>query len=233
VETPAETTGRPAYDVPDLLREHLLSWAGAWPPARPVRVVANRRRDLPGWDGRRSPVAGVVTDRDEAVVGLPPEVAAEVPDGIELDVLLAALPGLLRLPGRAGRGAFRWSTSPTPGPDEGVWLPADAPKVPAWLRPFGGEVLIAFDDTGCAAGVGIKRHDRYGHELAVVTAERARGRGLARRLVAQAARRVLADGALPTYLHAPDNEASARVANAAGFPDRGWQVVGFFQPSGS
>ena len=66
----------------------------------------------------------------------------------------------------------------------------------------------------------------------MVTAERARGRGLARRLVAQAARRVLAGGALPTYLHAPDNEASARVARAAGFPDRGWQVVGFFQMPG-
>jgi GNAT superfamily N-acetyltransferase len=155
-----------------------------------------------------------------------------VPEGIELDALLAALPGLLRLPGHAGCGAFRWSTSPTPGPDEGVWLPADAPRVPVWLRPFGGEVLVAFDGSGYAAGVGIKRHDRYGHELAVVTAERARGRGLARRLVAQAARRVLAEGALPTYLHAPGNEASARVARAAGFPDRGWQVVGFFQLPG-
>jgi GNAT superfamily N-acetyltransferase len=232
VETPAETTGRPPCDVPDLLREHLLCWAGGWPPARPVRVVGNPRRDLPGWDGRRSPVAGVVTDRGEAVVGVPPEVAAQVPDGIELDPLLAALPGLLRLSGRAGCGAFRWSTSPTPGEDDGVWLPADAPRVPVWLRPFGGEVLLAFDEAGYAAGVGIKRHDRYGHELAVVTAERARGQGLARRLVAQAARRVLAEGALPTYLHAPDNEASARVARAAGFPDRRWQVVGFFQMPG-
>ncbi|HEX2807596.1 MAG TPA: GNAT family N-acetyltransferase, partial [Kineosporiaceae bacterium] len=200
MEIPAETTGRPPYDVPDLLQAHLLSWAGAWPPARPVRVVGNPLRDLPGWDGRRSPVAGVVTDRDEAVVGLPPAVAAKVPDGIELDPLLAALPGLLRLPGSAGCGAFRWSTSPTPGADDGVWLPADAPRVPAWLRPFGGEVLVSFDEGGYAAGVGIKRHDRYGHELAVVTVERAQGRGLARRLVAQAARRVLADGALPTYL---------------------------------
>jgi len=50
--------------------------------------------------------------------------------------------------------------------------------------------------------------------------------------VAQAARRVIADGAVPTYLHAFDNTASARVADAAGFPDRGWQVLELFQPRG-
>jgi hypothetical protein len=48
--------------------------------------------------------------------------------------------------------------------------------------------------------------------------------------VAQAARRVLDDGAVPTYLHAFDNVASARVAEAAGFPDRGWQVFELFEP---
>ncbi len=42
---------------------------------------------------------------------------------------------------------------------------------------------------------------------------------------------MLDEGAVPTYLHAPDNVASARAADAAGFPDRGWSVVGFF-PSG-
>ena len=76
------------------------------------------------------------------------------------------------------------------------------------------------------AGVGIKRHDQYGHELSVGTEPEARGRGLARRLVAQAARRVLDEGAVPTYQHAFDNVASARVAQAAGFPDRGWTSMG-------
>lgn len=77
-------------------------------------------------------------------------------------------------------------------------------------------------------GVGIKRHDRIGRELAVVTTAQQRGRGLARRLVAQAARRVLDEGGLPTYLHGPDNTASARVADAVGFPDRGWSVYDLF-----
>ena len=39
--------------------------------------------------------------------------------------------------------------------------------------------------------------------------------------MAQAARRVLDEGAVPTYLHAVDNHASAHLATAAGFPDRG------------
>jgi predicted GNAT family acetyltransferase len=100
--------------------------------------------------------------------------------------------------------------------------------VPDWLRPFGGDVLIVRDpDNGAyIAGVGIKRHDAFGQELSVGTEPAARGRGLARRLVAQAARRVLDDGAVPTYQHAASNLASARVADAAGFADRGWASFG-------
>jgi GNAT superfamily N-acetyltransferase len=95
------------------------------------------------------------------------------------------------------------------------------------MLPFGGEVLLALAPDGAfLAGVGIKRHDPYGAELAVVTASAARGRGLGGRLVAQAARRVLDEGAVPTYLHDPDNRASARLAAGAGFPDRGWTAFG-------
>ena len=65
-------------------------------------------------------------------------------------------------------------------------------------------------------------------QLAVVTEEGHRGKGWAQRLVTQAARQVLADGAVPTYLHAPDNVASARTADASGFPDVGWRIFGLF-----
>ena len=72
---------------------------------------------------------------------------------------------------------------------------------------------LALDEQGrYLGGVGLKRHHDSGREIAVVTDERARGRGLARRLVAQAARMVLAEGRTVVYLHAPDNEAWARVA---------------------
>ena len=76
--------------------------------------------------------------------------------------------------------------------------------------------------------MGLKHHDRHGWELAVGTEARARGKGLARRLVAQAARRVIDEGAIPTYQHDPANVASARVADAAGFPDRGWRSLALF-----
>ncbi len=33
---------------------------------------------------------------------------------------------------------------------------------------------------------------------------------------------------MPTYLHAPDNTASARVADASGFVDQGWKVHGLW-----
>jgi GNAT superfamily N-acetyltransferase len=115
-------------------------------------------------------------------------------------------------------------------PDGGDWIDPRDPRVPTWLRPFNyGSVLIAWDADGrYGAGVGIKRHDDTGHELAVVTSSHLRGRGIARRLVAQAARRLLAEGKLPTYLHDPKNVASARVADAVGFLDRGWSVYGLF-----
>ncbi|MCU1692632.1 MAG: hypothetical protein JWM64_1723, partial [Frankiales bacterium] len=151
---------------------------------------------------------------------------------------LAALPAAVGRPGTAGLGVLRWAQQ-VPGPDvlpdAGVWLPAaladDAdPRVPPWLRPFGGDVLVALDDDGrYLAGVGLKRHHDTGREIAVVTDERARGKGLARRLVAQAARAVQAEGRAVVYLHAPANEASARVARASGFPDTGWQVLGFWE----
>lgn len=218
-----------AVPVPELLREHLSRWIGVWPPARPVAVAANERRARPGWDGAVHPVVGVVTERGAAAVGMPPEAAARVPSGIGLGRLLDRLPDVVGVAGRPVLAVMRWSTDPAPGPDDGVWLPVTDPRVPPWLHPFGREALLALDDDGrYVAGVGIKRHDRFGHEIAVATHERARGRGLARRLVAQAARRVLDEGAVPTYLHATDNTASGRAATAAGFPDVGWQVVGFF-----
>ena len=43
--------------------------------------------------------------------------------------------------------------------------------------------------------------------------------------MATAARYVLDHGAVPIYLHADDNIASAKAAEAAGFPDQGWRVL--------
>jgi GNAT superfamily N-acetyltransferase len=159
-----------------------------------------------------------------------PRYAAEVRHlaGTDGDNLLAGLPAAVGAPGStAYRAVFRWTLEPTDLPDAGIWVPADHPVLPDWLRTF-GQVLVALDpDSGnYLAGVGVKHHDRYGRELAVGTDPVARGNGLARRLVAQAARRVIDEGGVATYLHDPTNAASARVAEAAGFGDNGWTFIG-------
>ena len=122
--------------------------------------------------------------------------------------------------------AFRWSEMSPSLPEVGIWLDADDPRVPAWLRPFNGGVLVALDRTGkYMAGVGLKRHNLLAREVAVGTDMGFRGRGLATRLVAQAARTILEAGEVPIYQHGVDNAASARVAEATGFPDRGWKML--------
>ncbi|MEU7612012.1 GNAT family N-acetyltransferase [Micromonospora sp. NPDC049204] len=210
---------------------HLATWLGQWPAGAGLHVVASRRRAAPAWDGRLRPALAVDTGRSGVLSVAPDRVAAiralirRTPDRF-----LAALPQAVGLPDWCVHdGPFRWSVSPAPLPDVGEWTPPTAPGLPPWLRLFDRPVLVVRDPDGAyLAGAGIKRHDAYGHELAVGTAPVARGHGLARRLVAQAARRVLDEGAVPTYLHERDNLASARVADAAGFPDRGWRAYGVY-----
>jgi GNAT superfamily N-acetyltransferase len=174
-------------------------------------------------------VAGVATP-DGTVLSVPPDcVEAVRAAGDDLDTVAAALPALVGRPdARFGRGVFRWSHELLDASDpEAVWLPPDDERVPPWLAVFNGEVLVHLDEDGrYGAGVGRKRHDDWGQELSVATLEHLQGRGIARRLVAQAARRVADEGAVATYLHATSNTASARVAQAAGFPDTGWWVLG-------
>jgi GNAT superfamily N-acetyltransferase len=221
----------PRIVVNPRLVAHLERWLGAWPPpAGAVLVVAYEGRDRPGWDGLVHPVLGVASP-DGAVLSVPTAIAGGTyPD---LASARAAVAGALDRPdARLVHATFRWSDGPADLPDLGQWVERDDPRLPDWLRPFNGGVLVAWDSSGSegggeyVAGVGIKCHDQYGQELAVGTEPAARGRGIARRLVATAAREVLRRGAVPTYLHDVANTASAKVADAAGFPDRGWRVLG-------
>jgi GNAT superfamily N-acetyltransferase len=211
------------------LERHLAAWLGAWPPTGELTIVGSAKRTAPAWDGKVYPVAGVETP-DGTVLSVPPDlVEATRAAGDDLATVGAALPALVGRPdARFGRGVFRWCHELCAGVDpDAVWLPADDERVPSWLRPFNGEVLVHLDEHGrYGAGVGRKIHDAFGHELSVATAEHLQGRGLARRLVAQAARRVADDGAVATYLHAPCNTPSAHVAEASGFPDTGWWILG-------
>jgi GNAT superfamily N-acetyltransferase len=217
--------------MPATLVAHLAQWVGGLPTDRPVSVVGNTRRAGPGWDGRRQPLVGLVDPAGRVVLSVAPRYAGVAARRLDERAPTVAawqhLPALLGRPGHAvEQFAFRWCVDPADLPEVGVWVEADSPRLPEWLHPFGGRALVAFDERGrYLAGVGIKRHDGHGHEIAVGTQPLARGRGLARRLVAQAARHILDAGRAVTYLHAPDNEASARVAAAAGFVDLGWSAL--------
>lgn len=214
------------------LERFLAVHLGVWPPPLgAIEVVGSGRRDRPAWDGRIQPLQGVVSP-EGGVLSVPFDRVDAVRDAVggrgpselraEYRAVAAAVMGRRALIAEA---VFRWCQGPAGFADAGVWLPAGDPVVPEWLRPFGGEALVALEDGRYVAGVGLKRHDPAGEEIAVGTEEWARGRGLARRLVAQAARRVQGEGRAVTYLHAFDNLASARVAEAAGFPDRGWTAL--------
>ncbi|MFY1698324.1 GNAT family N-acetyltransferase [Solwaraspora sp. WMMA2101] len=211
------------------LYHHLVSWLGQWPAGRALQVVGSQRRVEPAWDGRPRPVVGVGAPGG-AVLSVPPDKVETVRALADLPVndLLAKLPAAVGYAGwQAHRAVFRYCLAPAPLPDAGDWIDPTDDSLPPWLRLFPQAVLVARDADGTfLAGVGIKRHDAHGQEIAVGTAPAARGRGLARRLVAQAARRVLDDGAVPTYLHDATNAASAKVASAAGFRDRGWSAYG-------
>lgn len=232
-------------DVDGRLTRYLQSWLGAWPPWDGVQIVIWPGRDAPGWDGGGLPGLGVQGPLG-TVLSLSPRLVSD-PADLDRDLVERALraPDPMPMMGTAlgqpdlgcSRALFRWSDRPAALPEIGDWVIHDDPRVPPWLQAFPGDVLVAWDEAGrVAAGVGLKRHNRYGHELAVVTEAAHQGQGLARMLVAQAARRVLAAGAVPLYFHLPDNSASGRVADAAGFPDRGWYVVALYgngEPDGA
>lgn len=190
-------------------------------------MIGSERRSSPGWDGAIRPVAGVESP-DGVVLSVPPELVTAVRAlGDDLAAIGTGIGDIFDRPGaRLFFGVFRWTDDPAPDRKRGVWVPTDHPRVPDWLTPFNGDVLVGLVGDEVTAGVGRKQHDHWGHELAVVTEPAFRGQGWATDLIAQAARRVLADGAVPTYLHGPDNEASALTAVAAGFPDRGWRILG-------
>lgn len=221
-----------ADEVRERLDRHLRGWLGSWPPTGGVAVVASARRAAPGWDGRVRPLAGISTP-EGTILSVPPERlraargGGRAPTGA-LAEILDRLPEALGRPGdHVGQGVFRFAVAAPDLGRVGEWVPAGDPRVPPWLRPFGGEVLVVFGDDGdYLAGLGIKRHDELGREVAVATEDRWRGRGLARALVAQASARILGGGGVPIYLHGRANGASARVAEAAGFPDLGWSVIG-------
>lgn len=216
------------------LTTFLRSRLGVWPPQESVQVVPWPVRDEPGWDGSSLPLVGIESPLGTVLSYSPtrlPE-AADI-DLVRLEDELGTADAYMTIPqlfGRPdlhfGRGVFRYVDQPADLPEIGEWVPRDDPRLPPWLLPFNGDVLVAWDENGqYAAGVGLKKHNEYGHEISVGTDPAHRGQGLARMLVAQAAKQILRDGAIPIYLHGDRNAASKRVAEQSGFPDRGWHII--------
>ena len=102
-------------------------------------------------------------------------------------------------------------------------LDATDPRLPDWvIGHFTGEAWVVLDDDGSVLSTAVlKRYDDRLREISVGTAERARGRGLARSVVAAAARHVLSEDRAVLYNHAPDNYASAKVAESVGLHEFG------------
>lgn len=212
------------------LADFLVEFLGGWTDDPGLTIVGAPARTHPGWDGSIREVVGVATPAG-GVISVRPELAVSVrtavPTWADVPIKLPAAVG--HPDGRAFSGTFRWTVAPTDLDDLGEWVPWDDPRVPQWLHPFGGDALVVWGPDGAyAAGVGIKRHNPAGMEISVGTEEAYRGQGLAARLVAQAARWILEQGAVPIYLHDPANVASDRTALKAGFPDLGWRIVGVF-----
>jgi hypothetical protein len=102
-------------------------------------------------------------------------------------------------------------------------LDATDPRLPDWvLGHFSGEAWVVLDDDGHVLSTAVlKRYDDRLREISVGTAERARGRGLAKAVTAAASRAFLAEGRAVLYNHDATNHSSARVAEAVGLHEFG------------
>ncbi len=144
-----------------------------------------------------------------------------------LDGPTTLLPALERaaaeLRGHLFSGVARTGVAIPPPAVEVSVLDATDPRLPGWvLGHFTGEAWVVVDGHGEVLSTAVlKRYDDRLREISVGTSERARGRGLARSVVAAAARSVLAEGRAVLYNHAPDNYASAKVAEAVGLREFG------------
>jgi GNAT superfamily N-acetyltransferase len=127
------------------------------------------------------------------------------------------------IPGHLFSGVARTGVAIPPPAAPVTVIDATDPRLPAWvLGHFTGEAWVVLGEHGEVLSTAVlKRYDDRLREISVGTAEAARGRGLARSVVAAAARAVLNEGRAVLYNHDPDNHASAKVAESVGLHEFG------------
>jgi RimJ/RimL family protein N-acetyltransferase len=160
-----------------------------------------------------------------AVVGVAPAWSGLL--GERLDGPASLGPALDAVAEAAGAQHWSWVARtgvaiPAPSAEVTV-LDATDPRLPEWvIGHFSGEAWVVLGEDGQVLSTAVlKRYDERLREIAVGTAEAARGRGLAKAVTAAAARAVLAEGRAVLYNHDAENHASARVAEAVGLHEFG------------
>jgi GNAT acetyltransferase len=159
-----------------------------------------------------------------AVVGVDLEYAERLRG--HLDGPASVVPALealaAELPGHRFSGVARTGVVIPPPAVEITVLDTTDPRLPDWVHGhFAGEAWVVMEGGEVLSTAVLKRYDERLREISVGTATAARGRGLARSVVAAAARSVLAEGRAVLYNHAVDNDASARVAESVGLHELG------------
>jgi RimJ/RimL family protein N-acetyltransferase len=127
------------------------------------------------------------------------------------------------IPGHLFSGVARTGVAIPPPAVPVTVIDATDPRLPDWvIGHFTGEAWVVLGERGEVLSTAVlKRYDDRLREISVGTAEAARGRGLARSVVAAAARAALAEGRAVLYNHDPDNHASAKVAESVGLHELG------------
>ena len=153
-----------------------------------------------------------------AVVAVAPEWAGLLRQHLDgPDTVRAALAAVAAaIPGHLFSGVARTGVAIPPPVVPVTIVDTTDPRLPDWvIGHFTGEAWVVLGERGEVLSTAVlKRYDDRLREISVGTAEAARGRGLARSVVAAAARAVL-------YNHDPDNHASAKVAESVGLHELG------------
>jgi L-amino acid N-acyltransferase YncA len=160
-----------------------------------------------------------------AVVAVAPEWAGLLREHLDgPDTLLKSMSVVAAaIPGHLFSGVARTGVAIPPPAVEVTVIDAADPRLPDWvIGHFSGEAWVVLGERGEVLSTAVlKRYDDRLREISVGTAEAARGRGLARSVVAAAARAALAEGRAVLYNHDPDNDASAKVAESVGLHELG------------